>query len=124
MKCTKQQALDSINAKREYLGSLSDQIWDNPETLFEESKSAEILCTALEQAGFQVERNLANIATAFSGKWGSGHPVIGFLGEFDALPNLSQEANVAVKSQWSRAVPVMVVDITCWVSALWAPPWL
>ena len=36
MKCTKQQALDSINAKREYLGSLSDQIWDNPETLFEE----------------------------------------------------------------------------------------
>ena len=97
MKCTKQQALDSINAKREYLGSLSDQIWDNPETLFEEFKSAEILCTALEQAGFQVERNLANIATAFSGKWGSGHPVIGFLGEFDALPNLSQEANVAVK---------------------------
>lgn len=97
MKCTKQQALDNINAKREYLGSLSDQIWDNPETLFEEFKSAEILCTALEQAGFQVERNLANIATAFSGKWGSGHPVIGFLGEFDALPNLSQEANVAVK---------------------------
>lgn len=97
MKCTKQQALDSINAKREYLGSLSDQIWDNPETLFEEFKSAEILCTALEQAGFQVERNLANIATAFSGKWGSGHPVIGFLGEFDALPSLSQEANVAVK---------------------------
>lgn len=97
MKCTKQQALDSINAKREYLGSLSDQIWDNPETLFEEFKSAEILCTALEQAGFQVERNPANIATAFSGKWGSGHPVIGFLGEFDALPNLSQEANVAVK---------------------------
>ena len=44
-----------------------------------------------------MERNLANIATAFSGKWGSGHPVIGFLGEFDALPNLSQEANVAVK---------------------------
>lgn len=97
MKCTKQQALDSINAKREYLGSLSDQIWDNPETLFEEFKSAEILCTALEQAGFQVERNLANITTAFSGKWGSGHPVIGFLDEFDALPNLSQEANVAVK---------------------------
>lgn len=97
MKCTKQQALDSINAKREYLGSLSDQIWDNPETLFEEFKSAEILCTALEQAGFQVERNPANIATAFSGKWGSGHPVIGFLGEFDALPNLSQEANAAVK---------------------------
>lgn len=97
MKCTKQQALDSINAKREYLGSLSDQIWDNPETLFEEFKSAEILCTALEQAGFQVERNLANIATAFSGKWGSGHPVIGFLGKFDALPNLSQEANAAVK---------------------------
>lgn len=97
MKCTKQQALDSINTKREYLGSLSDQIWDNPETLFEEFKSAEILCTALEQAGFQVERNLANIATAFSGKWGSGHPVIGFLGEFDALPNLSQEANVVVK---------------------------
>ena len=97
MKCTKQQALDSINAKREYLGSLSDQIWDNPETLFEEFKSAEILCTALEQAGFQVERNLVNIATAFSGKWGSGHPVIGFLGEFDALPNLSQKANAAVK---------------------------
>ena len=40
MKCTKQQAPDSINAKREYLGSLSDQIWDNTETLFEEFKSS------------------------------------------------------------------------------------
>lgn len=97
MKCSKQEALDLIDVKREYLGSLSDQIWDTPETLYEEFKSAEILCTALEQEGFQVERNLADIATAFSGKWGSGHPVIGFLGEFDALPNLSQEANVAVK---------------------------
>jgi len=51
----------------------------------------------IKKLGFDVRENLAGIPTAFSGSWGSGKPVIGILGEFDALAGLSQKANIAVK---------------------------
>ena len=64
----------------------SDAVWDHPETAFQEFKSTEILCELLEKEGFSVERNLAGIQTAFSGRFGHGKPVVGILGEFDAFP--------------------------------------
>ena len=70
----------------------SDAVWDHPETAFQEFKSTEILCELLEKEGFSVERNLAGIQTAFSGRFGHGKPVVGILGEFDALSGLSQES--------------------------------
>ena len=88
----KQQALEEIDARQEQLGQLSDGIWDHPEVGFHESFAAQLLSEALEKAGFQVQRGLAGIPTAFSGSFGEGGPVIGFLGEFDALPGLSQQA--------------------------------
>ncbi len=80
----------AIESRSEQLTALSDRIWGYAETAFVEFKSADDLCATLEAEGFKVERNVADIATAFTGTFGSGKPVIGFLGEYDALFNLSQ----------------------------------
>lgn len=84
-----------VEAKKEQFLSVSDRIWEYAEIGMKEHKSAAALIEALEQEGFQTESGLAGIPTAFCSSWGSGKPVIGFLGEFDALPNLSQEAACA-----------------------------
>lgn len=97
MTTRKAQALAAIDGKKDLLWSMSDALWDHPETGFHELFAADLYCQTLEQQGFQVERNLAGIKTAFSGAYGSGGPVIGFLGEFDALPGLSQQAGCTVK---------------------------
>lgn len=71
---------------------LSDSIWECAELSLKEYKSAEIYVKLLEKLGFEIETGIAGIKTAFSGKFGSGKPVIGILGEFDALSGLSQVA--------------------------------
>lgn len=90
-----QQISEIIDGKRELFTSLSDQVWEQPELRFEEYKSAEILAQALEQEGFRVERGVCGLETAFIASYGEGGPVIGFLGEYDALPGLSQKAGLA-----------------------------
>ncbi|ARF13597.1 M20 family metallopeptidase [Sporosarcina ureae] len=82
---------DTILGKSELLKEISDFIWEHPETRFEEYTSADYLMGALEEQGFVVEKNIAGISTAFVGSYGTGNPVIGFLGEFDALSGLSQK---------------------------------
>jgi aminobenzoyl-glutamate utilization protein B len=80
------------------LNSVYDEIaryiWDNPELSLVEFKSSEKLQEYLAINGFKIEKGVANMPTAFVATWGSGKPVIGIMGEFDALPNLSQEAGV------------------------------
>lgn len=88
----KQEALAAIDRKSEELILVSDRIWDHPELKFREQASAEILCGALKDNGFEVETGLAGIPTAFLGKFGEGKPCIGILGEFDALSGMSQKA--------------------------------
>ena len=80
-----------IEQKREKFIALSDQIWDVPELYFEEHQSSAYLSGALEEEGFQVERGVAGLETAFVGSYGTGKPVIAILGEFDALAGLSQK---------------------------------
>ena len=92
MGISKKEALQAIEREREMICAASDAVWDHPETAFQEFKSTEILCELLEKEGFSVERNLAGIQTAFSGRFGNGKPVVGILGEFDALSGLSQES--------------------------------
>ena len=87
---TKQQALAAVERHEALLTSVAAQIWDFAELSLQEHRSAALYCDILAEQGFTVERNLANIATAFSGSFGSGSPVIGFLAEFDALSGLSQ----------------------------------
>ncbi|MCW1410670.1 amidohydrolase [Rhizobium sp. 1AS11] len=70
--------------------ALSDRIWDMPELAFEEHRSVAEQCAALEREGFRIKKNAGGIPTAFVAEYGRGGPVIGVLGEYDALPALSQ----------------------------------
>ncbi len=67
------------------------QIWEWAEPGYLETKSSKLLADDLEKAGFKVERGVAKIPTAFTATFGEGKPVIGILGEYDALPELAQE---------------------------------
>lgn len=73
-------------------GALSRRIWDWAELGYREEKSAGLLKDELRAAGFTITENVAGIPTAFLASWGSGLPVIAILGEYDALPGLSQDA--------------------------------
>src|SRR5580658_7024768 len=68
------------------------KIWEWAEPGYQEKQSAEALASIAEKAGFTVKRGVAGIPTSFTAEFGNGKPVIGILGEFDALPELSQEA--------------------------------
>lgn len=105
MEQAKAQALSAIDQSRELLCSMSDQLWDHPEVGFHEQFAAGLFCDTLSALGFQVQRNLADIPTAFCGSYGEGAPVIGFLGEFDALPGLSQQAGVLTKVPVQEEAP-------------------
>ncbi|SFK18232.1 M20 family metallopeptidase [Brevibacillus centrosporus] len=89
---------DLIEEKKQQFTDISDSIWGYSEIKYEEVRSAEILGRMLEAEGFQVEWNAGGIETALVGSFGEGKPVIAFLGEYDALSGLSQEAGIAVKS--------------------------
>lgn len=80
------------------LCDLSDRIWDYAELRFQEFKSAAAITELMAAEGFTVKTGLADMETAFSASFGSGHPVIGLLAEYDALSGLSQEAGVTVPS--------------------------
>lgn len=76
---------------------LSDKIWDNAEIRFQEVVSSQDYVETLEKEGFRVTKGIAGMKTALRAEWGSGKPVIGFCGEYDALPELSQKPGVAEK---------------------------
>ncbi|WP_028658532.1 amidohydrolase [Nocardioides insulae] len=72
---------------------LSDEIWAHPELRWEEHQSMKKQIEAAEEFGARITEGAGGVPTAFSAEWGSGAPVIGFLGEYDALASLSQEAS-------------------------------
>jgi aminobenzoyl-glutamate utilization protein B len=74
------------------LVALADRVWETPETCYKEVKSAASHRKELERQGFRVTGNVAGIPTALMGEAGSGGPVVAILGEYDALPGLSQQA--------------------------------
>ncbi|MFN5439280.1 MAG: amidohydrolase, partial [Bacteroidota bacterium] len=88
----KQSILLSIEKQEKELVHISDQVWSFAEIAMKEHQSAKVLSAYAEQKGFKVTRNVADIPTAFIAEYGSGKPIIGILGEFDALPGLSQKA--------------------------------
>jgi aminobenzoyl-glutamate utilization protein B len=88
----KSAVLASVEKHRQELIKLSDQVWGFAETAMRETKSAKVLADYAAAQGFKVTRGVAEIPTAFIAEFGSGKPIIGVLGEFDALPGLSQKA--------------------------------
>ena len=95
----KKSALDYLNNNEIVMkfGIISDSIWNYAELGMQEFRSSAILIKALEEEGFKVEKGVAGMPTCFVATWGQGEPVIGILGEFDALPMLSQKALTPVK---------------------------
>jgi len=83
---------ESVEKHKTDLINISDEIWANAEIAFEEYESSKLLADYAEANGFTVERGVAEMSTAFVATYGSGKPVIGILGEFDALPGISQKA--------------------------------
>jgi len=88
----KKQLIASVENHKEDLISISDKIWANAEIAFQETESSKLLADYAEANGFTVERGVADIPTAFIANYGEGKPVISVLGEFDALPGISQKA--------------------------------
>ena len=88
----KQTAISAVESKKDLIEKTADQIWDYAELSLREEKSAAYYCRVLEEEGFQVERGICGIQTAFSASFGNGSPRIGILAEYDALSGLSQTA--------------------------------
>jgi len=97
----------TVEGRQEKFWRISDAIWSYAELGLEEYRSAKLLADVLETAGFRVDRGVAGMPTAFVATWshGSGQPTIGFLGEFDALPMLSQKAGVPKKEPLVAGAP-------------------
>ncbi len=91
----KSKAIDKVEEKKDLILGVSHRIWEFAELSLKEYKSAELYVEKLKEEGFEVETGLCGIDTAFLGKYGSGRPWIGILGEFDALSGLSQKAGLA-----------------------------
>lgn len=89
---TKPEVLKALDSRYDQYAGIAHTIWEYAEVGFQEVQSSALLQETLTKAGFTVEKGVADMPTAFVASWGSGKPVIGILGEFDALPGVSQEA--------------------------------
>ncbi|MGE0771526.1 MAG: amidohydrolase [Cyclobacteriaceae bacterium] len=89
---TKQDVIKSIDSKFDQYSNIAQQIWGFAEVGFQETQSSNLLQKTLSDAGFKIERGVAGMPTAFIANYGEGKPVIGILGEFDALPGVAQAA--------------------------------
>lgn len=95
----------AIDARRDSYATVAKQIWGFAEVGYQEQKSSALLQQQLRDAGFQVKAGVADIPTAFVATFGSGKPIIGIIGEFDALPGLSQEAQTAARHAIEENAP-------------------
>lgn len=86
----REELLRKMDAQAQHYGDLSRKIWEFAEVGYKEKQSSDLLKAELRAAGFQIQESVADIPTAFVATYGSGKPVIGILGEYDALPGLSQ----------------------------------
>lgn len=94
--------INNLEAKSETYGAIAQNIWELAEMGYLEEKSAALLQKTLKDEGFTITSGVAGIPTAFIAEYGSGSPVIAILGEYDALPGLSQQA-LAEKSTAGKA---------------------
>ncbi len=91
MSSPKESALDWISNNSERLIEISNRIWEFAELGLIEFESSALLADELKKHGFRVKRGIAGMPTAFVATWGEGKPAIGIMGEYDALPGLSQK---------------------------------
>ncbi|MBI4469341.1 MAG: amidohydrolase [Acidobacteria bacterium] len=91
--------LRRMDQQADRFGAISRQIWEFAEVGYNENQSSERLKLELRSEGFEIQEDVAGIPTAFVASWGRGKPVIAILGEYDALPGLSQEDTPVEKAR-------------------------
>lgn len=99
----KNAVIEDLESKSENYIEIAHNIWNYAEMGYLEEKSSALLQQTLADAGFKIDKGIAGIPTAFMAEYGSGYPVIAILGEYDALPGLSQEAVPEKKSAGKAA---------------------
>lgn len=97
------QILSDLDALKEHYAKVAMQIWEYAEMGYQEKRSSALLQRTLREAGFNIKTGVAGIPTAFTAEYNNGGPVIGILGEYDALPGLSQKALPYKVSNETRA---------------------
>lgn len=98
-----EDVLKKLDSKSEVYGGIAQNIWELAEMGYQEEKSSALLQETLSVEGFTIKKGVAGIPTAFIAEYGSGAPVIAIMGEYDALPGLSQEAVPEKKSAGKAA---------------------
>ena len=93
MSLEKDGIISYLNQETAELTNLAKDIWDHPQIGLQETYASKKIADELERAGFSVKRDIGTVHTAFVASWGTGEPIIGILGEFDALPGLSQKVS-------------------------------
>lgn len=88
----KRESIAGIDRRATEMTALSLQVWEFAETALRETKSAGVLADYAEKQGFRVTRGVAGMPTAFVAEFGQGRPIIGIMGEYDALPGISNQA--------------------------------
>ena len=93
-----EKTMKDLDSKTSYYGDIAQTIWDYAEMGYKEVKSSALLQKMLKEEGFKITTGVAGIPTAFIAEYGNEGPVIAILGEYDALPGLSQQAIPEKKS--------------------------
>ena len=109
----KKSAMTTVDAQRATLIELSDQIWRLRRDRAEGDRSSTVLADYAEGPGLPVKRGVAGMPTAFVAEFGQGKPVIGILGEYDALPGISQKAQPTQGAARGRARRATAAATTC-----------
>ncbi|MGB3151555.1 MAG: amidohydrolase [Maribacter sp.] len=100
---SEQKILENLDKKSENYSAIAQEIWNLAEMGYQEEQSSALLQKTLSDAGFTIKKGVAGIPTAFIAEYGSGSPIIAIMGEYDALPGLSQEAVAEKKSAGKAA---------------------
>lgn len=124
----KKKTVTFLEERQDTYRELALDIWNYAELGYQETKSAQALQDELKNAGFTIESGVADIPTAFVASYGSGKPVIGILGEYDALPGLSQaavpEREIMVEGSAGHACGHHLFGVASAASAIAMKEWL
>ena len=91
----KTEAVRSIDSRKDFTQVMVDSIFSFAELGFQETQTSKFITEILEKEGFQIQRGVAGMPTAWVASWGKGKPVIGFMADIDGLPETSQKPGVA-----------------------------
>ncbi|WP_134700894.1 amidohydrolase [Ammoniphilus sp. YIM 78166] len=91
---SKPKLLQFMENQQTEFTDMAQKIWENPQLAYEEEFACQLQMAKLKDEGFRIQTPVAGISTAFVAEYGSGKPIIGILGEYDALPGLSQTVDV------------------------------